>query len=162
MVLDFTRDLVTVEDNIPVNYNGVSPDGLWHVVTYFSSDSQGGSSNNIMYYSDTEQYISFYSESGGGGSSDTVSGWNTVEVNGEGILRSDIEDEVENPTPFLKYRITLQEVVLAIYPDGSTVSTHYNPESLPMGEVGRIKIVYEYDGAVIIGIRSQELLPVRG
>lgn len=163
MSLDFTRSLVTTVGEYDVVYNGVSTDGLWHTLSYFDPNGGGGGGSNEITYYGGEEAITFYPEPGdtGGDSSDTVAGWNTVQVNEDGILRSDIEGGTVDPTPFVEYKVTYKDLVVAVYPDGSTVSTHYNPDSLPTGDIGRIQISYGFDGEVVVEATVEGLLPLR-
>lgn len=128
-----TDKLVTVMGEYPVVYLGRSNDNLWHVISYY----QESLDNN----------------------QDT--GWTQLEVTDTGILRSDVEGGTPSPTPFIKYELVPKEFFLGIYPDNSTVATYYNPDSLPLGDVGRLKLSYDLDGNLIVNATVVEILPKR-
>jgi len=134
MALNFDYPIETFPDGYPIKYLGLDSNGTWHVVTY-------------------------YVEAG----DDTVdTGWNIIEINSDGVLRSEIEAQTPSPTPFVIQSIISKTVTIGIYEDSSLVMNSTDPEALPFGEIGRISLTYEQEAGRIVNATINSILPDRG
>lgn len=134
MALNFDYPIETSPDGYPAKYLGVDSTGTWHVVTYYVV-----ADDDII---------------------DT--GWDIVEINEYGILRSDVEAQTPNPTPFVIQSLISKTVTIGIYEDSSLVMNSTNPEALPFGEIGRISLTYEQEAGRIVNATINSILPDRG
>jgi hypothetical protein len=133
MELNFNYPIITAQEGYPATRLGRDNTDTWNVISYYVEEADD----------------------------DTETGWAQIEVNNLGVSRADIEDEVEDPEPFIIQATTETEVTIGVYEGLSIVADFSNPESLPFGELGRIALTYSTRAGKVVSATVTSILPSR-